>query len=137
MSKRNWLKVLPLPSFFFYLHWELRSKKRVCQELRSQKFVQIKPIIGKDGWFYNRISKHSWYEWKGFAFQADAKQFLFELKCLDVGLLEQRLVDAIKIVISSRKDKCDLRDLIYYHNCNKDLREIKRGARKFWMNYQT
>lgn len=121
------IKVLPLPRAFDNLRWLYGSKKSALQELRSQGLIQIKPYFHHNGWYYNRITKHSWYEWNKVAFLADAKQFLFRLKSEDVGLLDVKLINAIKTIISYHKEKSDLSDMLYYHYCNDEIRNIYRS----------
>jgi hypothetical protein len=66
------VKVLPLPSCF---HWSTPFEMGL-------KPSERKPSIGRDGWYYDRATKKSWYEHNGVRYEGrsgDALQFLYVL----------------------------------------------------------
>jgi hypothetical protein len=76
---------------------------------RGQKendLLVIAPILGKEGWFYDRISKKEWYEYKGQAFfLGDGKQFIHELSIANTKLLSQQEVKAYSAVLHNNPPK--------------------------------
>lgn len=57
--------------------WHNQQNKRLDEELRDY-YVATVPIVGRDGWFYQKGK--SWYEFEGKGYMADANSFLYALE---------------------------------------------------------
>lgn len=127
------LKVLPLPGSIAGLI-RLFDGDITDEELFGKDCVQIPAVVGRAGWYFDRMSRLSWYELvDGRAFLADAKQFLYELGTSrrDERPLTQQERDAIRTLLDYG-NAGNLRELSYrlYEDDNrKHLREVVVGAR--------
>lgn len=99
MTTKSNICCLPLQFYMkFYVDTERGQKEN--------DLLIISPILGKQGWFYDRISKKEWYEYKGQAFLlGDGKQFVYELSIANTKLLSQQEVKAYRAVLHNNPPK--------------------------------
>ena len=112
-----------------------RTDDEVCQltidGLINDKFEQIEPVFNRDGWYYDRLANHSWYEWKGTAWKAEVDQFKYELGQHDARILEPAEVKAIKTLIVYGSCNLELRQLLWDHDNKIMTRDTFRNTQMF------
>lgn len=135
-------KVMPLPLFFNNLFWLVTSEVEegdvetslevnvplIIEELKEEGLEQIEPTFRRDGWYYDRLQRRCWYEWRGTAWRAERSQFEYELEMLQSRILEREEVKAIRTLISYGSCPLELRRLLWRHEQLVHLREIYREA---------
>lgn len=130
MPSKSDISVLPLEGWVSYT---LDNE----EDFSESDLKQIEPILHRDGWYFNRRTKFEWYEYKGTAFlPRSAKggaQFLYTLKLLNSQVLTAREVEAYKEMLRLRPPKHirnAIRDVLYYDEQKKYLREIRNSYRR-------
>lgn len=94
---------------------------------------RIDPIIGHDGWFWDRKKKLEWFEYKGQAFVSyggTGTQFRYHLKLLNAHALNTREVAALQEVVKLGLPKAitqPIREMLHIDEQNKELRRIRTG----------
>jgi len=131
-------KVLSVPCFFGNMEWVYRSEETtdaevfdcVVDQLVEDKFERLTPVFNRDGWYYDRLAKRSWYEWKGTAWtnKGCADQFLYELSQHDARMLEPAEVKAIRTLMVYGSANQELLELLWQHEHKVMLRNIYRDA---------
>lgn len=78
----------------------------------DSNFPEITPVLNRDGYFYETVSKRCWFELGGKAFDLERNtQFLFELELLNHKPLSVEEVNAFKVLTKHKllsKDQCRL-----------------------------
>ena len=108
------LKVLSLPNFFYFYRQLMGKDTPIaeCVGAYSGYIHELRPIIGRDGWYYDRVNNFAWFEIEGRAFVDLAPEdFVYELKMLN----HKPLTKAEKMAILT---------LVHYNNCPKSLKEL-------------
>lgn len=94
-----------------------------------QDLPEISPIIGKNGWYYDRDSKSAWFEYKGRAFvDSSPDMFLYELSLENHRPLSIAERTAILILIRNRRADRKLKDLYYLDEQWRQLRQVVRES---------
>ena len=105
-------------------------------------WTQIDPIFNRDGWYYDRKTKRSWYEFKGRAFTKDhtERQFLYELNMLDHEILSEEEVRAIETLLvmgaCGPEAKKHLRKILVRSKEKSQSRDTYRSTYMFVMRYR-
>lgn len=130
MPSKSDISVLPLEGWVAYT---LDNE----EDFSESDLKQIEPILHRDGWYFNRRTKLEWYEYKGKAFLPRSAnggaQFLYNLKLLNSQVLTAREVEAYKEMLRLRPPKHirnAIRDVLYYDEQKKYLREIRNSYRR-------
>lgn len=73
----------------------------------ESRYPPIKPILHRDGWFWDRIAKREWYEYRGHAFLISnhGKQFGYELALANTRVLSAREVRAYQEILRTGPPK--------------------------------
>ena len=113
-------------------------------ELGDQEGIGIasikidRELIG-NGWYYDRLTKTSWYEINGNTFTSEnlASRFVYCLSLLDVEPFTDEQVRAIYSLIKNltRKQKNatrELQDMLRKDLQVKNIRNIRRDAKRFF-----
>ena len=93
-------------------------------------------VIGREGWYYDRITKACWYEFGGKSYfrDKDGETFLHKLKLKSLPrLTDEELAsigETLKIKGLSSKAKGELHELHYFERHNRELRQISLDARR-------
>lgn len=91
--------------------------------------VEIKPIVGKEGWYYDRELKTAWFEYGDRAFVDSAPDmFIYELSLENHRPLSQAERDAILLLMRSKIADRKLRDLYYLDEQWRQLRDAVRES---------
>jgi hypothetical protein len=104
-------------------------RQLTIEELIDQRFEQITPVFNREGWYYDRLKKFSWYEWSGTAWKAEVSQFVWELDQHNAKLLEPAEVKAIKTLIVYGSCNLALKQLLWDHSHKSMHRAICRNGR--------
>lgn len=127
MTTKNHISVLPLNYWMrYYVDTTSGRAENRCKA--------ITPIFNRDGWYYNRLTKLEWYEYKGFAFipenSKSGEMFKYRMKLLNARVLTTREVAAYKELLRVKPDKV-VRDAIKttleLDQEVKYLRNLRRG----------
>lgn len=123
------LKILPLESWMkFHVN---------CPEFFSNDDLrEIKPILNKDGYFYQTVGKRCWFEYKGKAFDLEQNtQFLFELELLNHKPLSTDEINALKVLTKHKLISKEQRHLLYIDSLVKKIKldglKMKKTVRNF------
>lgn len=94
------LAVMPLQSWMRYYVDEESGRE-------ENHYSPIKPILHRDGWFWDRIAKREWYEYRGHAFLISnhGNQFRYELALANTRVLSDREVRAYQEILRTRPPK--------------------------------
>lgn len=94
------LAVMPLQSWMRYYVDEESGRE-------ENHYPPIKPILHRDGWFWDRIAKREWYEYRGHAFLISnhGNQFRYELALANTRQLSAREVRAYQEILRTRPPK--------------------------------
>lgn len=88
-------KVLPLPSYVPFMVQRCEHRWEVG-----------KPVIGKDGWYHDRLSKTTWFEYDGKAYftLGDSSDFNYhlEVSCCDTSFTEKEAA-AVRLLLGLGK----------------------------------
>jgi hypothetical protein len=96
-------------------------------------YSPIKPILHRDGWFWDRLAKREWYEYSGQAFliSSNGNQFRYELALANTRQLSAREVRAYQEILRTRPPKA-IRVMIQTALASdaevKYLSDVRRGA---------
>jgi len=73
----------------------------------ENSYPPIKPILHRDGWFWDRLAKREWYECNGHAFliSSNGNQFRYELGLANTRVLSDREVRAYQEILRTRPPK--------------------------------
>lgn len=161
-TKRNYIKVLPLPDALTYVASLAKARtytnesgevievnkeaiaRLVRNDLHGWKLTQIDPVFNRDGWYYDRLAKQSWYEIAGTAWKVLPEfthtslyetSFLYELETLNIRMLSQAELDAIHTLKAYRNCPESLKEMLYLHNWAKANRDIERESAMSEMLY--
>jgi hypothetical protein len=114
------LKVLPLPTFFLF-YKKLLGEQTTLTECVEQFFGyvhEIRPIIGREGHYYDRVNNFAWVEFDKKAFvDLTPESFVYELKMLNHTPLPAKVKQAIKVLKHYNACPTDLKELIYTDEC--------------------
>ncbi|HLD89588.1 MAG TPA: hypothetical protein VI911_00970 [Patescibacteria group bacterium] len=114
------LKVLPLPSFFYFYRRLLGEEITLteCVENYSGYVHEIRPMVGRDGWYYDRVNNFAWFEVDKRAFvDLTPESFVYELKMLNHIPLPAKVKRAITVLKNYNACPADLKELIYTDEC--------------------
>lgn len=115
------LKVLPV-EYWMELHY-------------SDELPEIAPILNRDGYFYETVSKRCWFEFNGRAFDLEKNtQFLFELELLNHKRLSTEEINAFKVLTKHKlisKEQCRL---LWIDSLIKEIRLDALESKKFKNN---
>ena len=128
------IKVLPLPNFFdFYKRIvDADATLTECVENYAGYAHEIVPIIGKHGWYYDRVNNFSWFELENRAFvYLSPESFVYELKMLSHNPLPAKAKQAIIVLIHYNVCPNNLKELIYIDNCLLMSQQAYKSASKF------
>ena len=84
----------------FYMEDEDMLEDLVEDSQRNGRYLQIDPIVHRDGVF--KRGKDCWFEIRGQAFTYDSKMFDFEFSLLNVPSLSTSQFQALKMVIDQK-----------------------------------
>lgn len=112
-------KRLNAPAFFSYADNNPYSLKR-------EGFQQIEPVFNRNGWYYDRTTKESWYEFGGKAWASESGQFLYELALLNTPWLKDEEIESIKTLKLYGNCPRVLLEMLWRHQDNVDLRNLRR-----------
>lgn len=92
--------MLPLQSWMMYYVDEEDGRE-------ENHYPPIKPILHRDGWFWDRIAKREWYEYRGHAFLISnhGNQFRYELALANTRQLSAREVRAYQEILRTGPPK--------------------------------
>jgi hypothetical protein len=103
-----------------------------CHEIASDKLPEIAPILNRDGYFYETVSKRCWFEFNGRAFDLEKNtQFLFELELLNHKRLSTEEINAFKVLTKHKlisKEQCRL---LWIDSLVKEIRLDALESKKF------
>jgi hypothetical protein len=119
---RSTVKVLELPSFFSIEHAE--------EDLEWLTMVELIGM-GRDGWYYDRLTKQSWYECRGRTYLCRAEDFLHHLHTSLASELRPEDVRGLNAICQSRLATATQRKLAYDHWAFFATREVGRNARRW------
>lgn len=123
------LKILPLELEMEYSEYRYRSREQWIEEL-SEWSTPISPVIGRDGYYYDRSNKRCWFEVEGYAFKANPDQFLLELEMQNHKPLSDKEAEAARYLIRAGIAVGKEFKELYYKDCRwKELRDTYRSAR--------
>ena len=86
-AHRPSFKMLPLPSYVPIMVDGLDG-----EEPEGHRWAIEKPVVGRDGWYYNRHARKVWYEYKGVAYVADrVDDFIYHIEtvCCEVTFTDR------------------------------------------------
>jgi len=94
------LAVMPLQPWMMYYVDEEDGRE-------ENNYPPIKPILHRDGWFWDRLAKREWYEYSGHAFliSSNGSQFRYELALANTRVLSAREVRAYQEILRTRPPK--------------------------------
>jgi hypothetical protein len=119
------LKVLPL-AYWMELHVNF-------PDIAQDELPEIAPILNRDGYFYETVSKRCWFEFNGRAFDLEKNtQFLFELELLNHKPLSTEEINAFKVLTKHKlisKDQCRL---LWIDSFVKGIRLDALESKKFY-----
>ena len=121
------LKVLPV-EYWMELHVDY-------PEMAQDELPEIAPIINRDGYFYETVSKRCWFEFNGKAFDLEKNtQFLFELELLNHKPLSIEEINALKVLTKHKLISKEQRHLLWIDYLAKEIRlndlELKKFVKK-------
>jgi hypothetical protein len=92
--------MLPLQSWMRYYVDEESGRE-------ENRYPSYQPILHRDGWFWDRIAKREWYEYRGHAFLISnhGNQFRYELALANTRQLSAREVRAYQEILRTRPPK--------------------------------
>lgn len=128
------IAVMPLQSWMMYYVDEEDGRE-------ENNYSPIKPILHRDGWFWDRIAKREWYEYRGHAFliSKHGNQFRYELGLANTRVLSAREVQAYQEILRTRPPKA-IRVMIQTALASdaavKNLSYVCRGALKARLRFQ-
>jgi hypothetical protein len=112
------LKVLPI-EYWMELH-------------DSDELPEIAPILNRDGYFYETVSKRCWFEFNGKAFDLEKNtQFLFELELLNHKPLSTEEINALKVLTKHKLISKKQRHLLWIDSLVKEIRLDALESKKF------
>jgi hypothetical protein len=112
------LKVLPI-EYWMELH-------------DSDELPEIVPILNRDGYFYETVSKRCWFEFNGKAFDLEKNtQFLFELELLNHKPLSTEEINALKVLTKHKLISKEQRHLLWIDSLVKEIRLDALESKKF------
>jgi hypothetical protein len=112
------LKVLPI-EYWMELH-------------DSDELPEIAPILNRDGYFYETVSKRCWFEFNGKAFDLEKNtQFLFELELLNHKPLSIEEINALKVLTKHKLISKEQRHLLWIDSLVKEIRLDDLESKKF------
>lgn len=123
---RPTVAMLPLQSWMIYYVDEEGGRE-------ENRYPPIKPILHRDGWFWDRIAKREWYEYRGHAFliSNDGQQFRYELALENTRQLSAREVRAYQEILRTRPPKAiraEIQAALASDAEVKNLRDISRNG---------
>lgn len=94
------ISVMPLQSWMMYYVDEEDGRE-------ENRYSPIEPILHRDGWFWDRLAKREWYEYRGHAFLISnhGNQFRYELGLANTRVLSAREVRAYQEILRTRPPK--------------------------------
>ena len=98
---------------------------------------EIKPILNRDGYFYQTVGKRCWFEYKGKAFDLKKNtQFLFELELLNHKSLSTDEINALKVLTKHKLISKEQHHLLYIDSLLKEIRFSGLEMKKFVRNFK-
>lgn len=102
----------------------------------NESIIYLKPILNREGWYYNRITRFSWYEYlneDGIVIAYTTrnclwKTFEYELKIFNHTFLLDKEVKAIKVLWS--KLSSEMKELYWLDRDCKYHRDVYRDSSK-------
>lgn len=99
----------------------------------ENRYPPIKPILHRDGWFWDRLAKREWYEYSGHAFliSSNGSQFRYELALANTRVLSAREVRAYQEILRTRPPKAiraEIEAALASDAEVKNLRDIRRNG---------
>ncbi len=128
------IAVMPLQSWMMYYVDEEDGRE-------ENRYPPYQPIMHHDGWFWDRIAKREWYEYRGHAFliSNNGNQFRYQLGLANTRVLSDREVRAHQEILRTRPPKA-IRVMIQAALASnaevKYLSDARRGAMKARLRLQ-
>lgn len=97
----------------------------------------IEPVFNRDGFYYDRLDKRCWIEYKDKAYQyGDPEDFLYSIRVVYLNkLMSKECMKSIKLLISEglapRELKQKYQDQCDYEEIRNSYRMAKKGAIRF------
>lgn len=127
------IKVLPIDCYKGFLSKTYMPREYFVDQLGC---IEKEAVVGKNGWYYDRVTKNCWYEFDGKSYfrNKDGETFLHRLKSKSLPRLTDEelksLSVALKIKWLSGKVKKELWELCFFERHNRELRKISLDARR-------
>ena len=154
LMKSRRYKILPVNSMFANIEWQFTPfadeepldqetiNELVAKELVIEGWEEVDPVFHREGWYYDRIKKFSWHEYKGRAWtnNGDTRMFLYEIDKLNFRLLETPELKALKTLFVYgnlppkviQQLRCAYWDQSNYTMLRNTFRGTRKRAIKFW-----
>lgn len=107
----------------------------------ENRYPPIKPILHRDGWFWDRLAKREWYEYRGYAFLISnhGSQFRYELALANTRVLSAREVRAHQEILRTRPPKAiraEIQAALASDAEVKSLRDISRDGLRATLRFR-
>jgi hypothetical protein len=130
MSSKSAISVLPLK------YWMIRHGLNLRDTLELK---EIEPVFNRDGWYYNRHTKHCWFECRGKAFLYErANDFKYRVDLFTFKSLSEREVYIYTEMLKLQPSRDIMTPVIralnsyrFMKNRISDEREVKKYILRF------
>jgi len=120
------IKMLPLP---YYVQYTVEEN-----EVADSHWVVASPRVGRDGWYYDRFSKKSWFEFNDVTYvEPNPEMFLFDLNVVfDTRCFTEREAQAVTFLKGrgQLKGSDPICVALYNFQYRCDLKEIGREVHR-------
>lgn len=108
--------------------WMYPSKKFFVATVSDGKYVKIKPILNRDGWF--KKGKECWFEAEGQAYTCPKETFDYQFKILSVRELSKQEIDALAVIFKTKFATLHQREMHCFHLLHGNKFNINESRRK-------
>jgi len=110
------------------------DNEQFLQRMQEDGYTKIVPLFNRDGWYYDRWLKLTWYEKDGYAWKhkdlnSDTELFLYTLDQLNTKCLNCEEINAIKTLMIYGICPKELKDLLFRHSYNMQIIQSQRDVR--------
>ena len=131
---RPTVAMLPLQSWMIYYVDEEGGRE-------ENRYPPYQPIMHRDGWFWDRIAKREWYEYRGHAFliSNDGQQFRYEIGLANTRVLSDREVRAYREILRTGPPKAiraEIQAALASDAEVKNLRDISRDGLRATLRFR-
>lgn len=125
------LKRLDVPCYIKYIY--NCEKDYLDKELEEMKYKKIYSILGIDGWYYDRIAKFSWIEYKSLAVTGDEliENFIYAINYLNRKTCTANVIAALNTLKDYRVPIPAVKELLREHEEELMIRNLTRISAAF------